>query len=131
MTGIVPDDVSYTPTDFVTATDRVRTARTKILANPVSAEAHAALGERISQRLERKQATLSEVRRAIGLTQDQLAASLGISQGDVSKIEGRHNLYVTTLARFIAATGGHLRITAVYDDTEVDLDLPATQPVEH
>ena len=27
------------------------------------------------------------------------------------------------LARFIEATGGHLRIVAVYDDTEVDLAI--------
>jgi transcriptional regulator with XRE-family HTH domain len=62
-------------------------------------------------------------RQAVGLTQTQLAAELGIAQGDVSKIEHRDNLRLATLARFIEATGGHLRIVAVYDETEVDLAI--------
>jgi transcriptional regulator with XRE-family HTH domain len=63
------------------------------------------------------------VRRAIGLTQIQLAEELGIAQGGVSRIERRDNLRLATLARLIEATGGHLRIVAAYDDNEVDLAI--------
>ena len=33
------------------------------------------------------------------------------------------NLHLATLARFIEATGGRLRITAVYDDDEVEVGI--------
>jgi hypothetical protein len=45
-----------------------------------------------------------------------------MEQGDVSKLERRQNL-VAALTRFIEATGGRLRITAVYGDIEVELDI--------
>lgn len=59
-----------------------------------------------------------------------MAEALGMAQGDVSKLERRDNFHLATLARFIEATGGHLRISAIYGSTEVDLqvgDLLATE----
>ena len=68
--------------------------------------------------------TLAVIRKARGLTQQQLSAELGISQAEVSRIEHRTNVHIETLARFIAATGGQLRISAVYEDTEYPIGLP-------
>lgn len=109
--------------DFATSTSRVRSQRAKLLESQRASAAHVALGEQIAQRLDAKKATLGELRRALGLTQAQLAEMLDLGQGDVSRLERRRNLYLNTLARFVEATGGHLRITAVYGDTEVTLDL--------
>ena len=72
-------------------------------------------------RLAAKHATLAEVRRAVGLTQNQVAETLGMTQGDVSKLERRDNFHLATLCRFIEATGGRLRISATCGTTEVDL----------
>jgi DNA-binding XRE family transcriptional regulator len=105
-----------------TSTEQVRAARERLLRNPKAAAAHRALGE-IARRLGLKRATLSEVRRAVGLTQKQLAQTLDMERGDLSKLERRQNLHLATLTRFIEATGGRLRITAVYGDTEVALDI--------
>lgn len=104
-------------------TKRYKAARTKALKARRAKAAHSDLTHEIDAHVERKQATLAQVRQAVGLTQTQLAAELDIAQGDVSKIERRDNLRLATLARFIEATGGHLRIVAVYDDTEVDLAI--------
>jgi DNA-binding XRE family transcriptional regulator len=79
-------------------------------------------------RLGLRRATLSEVRRAVGLTQKQLAQTLGMERGDLAKLERRQNLHVATLTRFIEATGGRRRITAVYGDTEVALDINGVVP---
>ena len=79
-------------------------------------------------RLDLKRATLSEVRRAVGLTQKQLAQTLGMEKGDLSKLERHQNLHLATLTRFIEATGGRLRITAVYGDSEVALDINDVAP---
>jgi len=62
---------------------------------------------------------LEELRAARELTQVQLAEALSISQTAVSKLERRTDLYISTLARFIEAMGGHLEIRAVFPDGDV------------
>jgi transcriptional regulator with XRE-family HTH domain len=63
----------------------------------------------------------------VGLTQKQLAQTLGMERGELSKLERRQNLHLAT-TRFIEATGGRLRITAVYGDTEVALEINDVVP---
>jgi DNA-binding XRE family transcriptional regulator len=104
-------------------TKQYKAARAKALEERRANAAHSELTREIDSHIERKRATLAQVRQAVGLTQAQLAEELGIAQGDVSKIERRDNLRLATLARFIEATGGHLRFVAVYDDTEIDLAI--------
>jgi DNA-binding XRE family transcriptional regulator len=55
---------------------------------------------------------LAEVRRALQLSQDEIAQTLQIGQGSVAKIEKRADMYVSTLRRFIEAMGGELEIVA-------------------
>lgn len=62
--------------------------------------------------------TLRELRKAKKLSQDTVAKNLGIKQSDVSKIEHRVDVYVSTLRNFIRATGGELEIIAKYPDKQ-------------
>jgi DNA-binding transcriptional regulator YiaG len=55
---------------------------------------------------------LSEVRRALKLSQEEIGQALQINQGSVAKIEKRADMYVGTLRRFIEAMGGELEIVA-------------------
>ena len=59
---------------------------------------------------------LFELRRARELSQQDLAQVLGATQPEVSKIEHRTDLYVSTLRRYIEALGGQLEITARFPD---------------
>ncbi len=59
---------------------------------------------------------LAELRKARELTQATLAKTMGIAQGDVSKIENRADVYVSTLRSFINAMNGDLEITARFPD---------------
>jgi DNA-binding Xre family transcriptional regulator len=59
---------------------------------------------------------LADLRRSRHVTQVQLAEELGISQGNVSRLEGRSDVYLSTLRSYVQALGGHLEVAAVFDD---------------
>ena len=55
---------------------------------------------------------LAEIRRDAGLTQEELAGILGITQPSLSKLEGQEDMQISTLRRLIEALGGRLEIIA-------------------
>ena len=59
---------------------------------------------------------LNELRRARALTQETLAAAMDTTQGEISKIEQRTDVYVSTLRNYISAMGGELDIVARFKD---------------
>jgi DNA-binding XRE family transcriptional regulator len=67
--------------------------------------------EKIEKRA-RELATLKDLRRAVQRTQEELAASLGVGQDTVSRIERRSDLLLSTLRRYIEAMGGKLELVA-------------------
>ncbi len=62
---------------------------------------------------------LADLRQARHVTQVQLAEQLGISQGNVSRLEGRSDVYLSTLRSYVEALGGHLEIAAVFGEERV------------
>lgn len=64
---------------------------------------------------------LAELREQMGKTQSQLAEVLEMTQANVSRIERSDNLYLSTLADYVDALGGHIEINAVFDDNVVSL----------
>lgn len=67
--------------------------------------------------------TLAELRNSRDVTQIELAAQLGITQGNVSRIEGRSEIYLSTLRSYIEALGGHMEITAVFNDDRIPVAI--------
>jgi transcriptional regulator with XRE-family HTH domain len=59
---------------------------------------------------------LQGLRRARRLSQETLAEALNATQPEVSKIERRADLYISTLRRYIEAMGGALDIIARFPD---------------
>jgi transcriptional regulator with XRE-family HTH domain len=55
---------------------------------------------------------LAEIRKNVGLTQEDLAAELGIKQPTLSKLESQDDMQVSTLQRLIRALGGELELIA-------------------
>jgi DNA-binding transcriptional regulator YiaG len=64
---------------------------------------------------------LDELRRLVGLTQEELAGRLGTNQPSVSKLERRDDMYLSTLHDVVAAMGGSLEIYARFPDRFVRL----------
>lgn len=59
---------------------------------------------------------LPEMRKAIGLTQQDLAARLVTGQGSVSKLEHAADMYLSTLRKYVEALGGELHLVASFPE---------------
>lgn len=60
--------------------------------------------------LREEYASLRELRRALGINQENVAKALGINQENVSRMEDRHDILLSTLVRAIEALGGKLEL---------------------
>jgi len=74
---------------------------------------------------------LPELRRQAGLTQEQVAERLGVSQSWVSQMENQTDIQLSTIVAYVAALGGTLRLVAALPGArDVDLRLaPQTQDI--
>lgn len=69
---------------------------------------------------------LGELRNQTGMTQVQLANSLGISQARVSAMEcgDVDALTIASIRSYVDALGGTVQLVASVDDTDIPLELP-------
>ena len=67
-----------------------------------------------AQELIEEELTLRDLRQAQHLTQERMAELLGVEQENVSRIERRADLLLSTLASYVAAMGGKLRLIAEF-----------------
>lgn len=69
---------------------------------------------------------LQQIRKGLDLTQEEIAETMAITQSRVSKIERGDidHVELATLRGYVAALGGHLRMTADFDGGEVQIALP-------
>jgi DNA-binding XRE family transcriptional regulator len=64
---------------------------------------------------------LAELREKLDATQTEMAAFMGTTQANVSRIERAENVYLSTLADYVGALGGQLEINAVFEDRVIPL----------
>ena len=69
-----------------------------------------------AQDLIEEELTLRALRQAHHLTQERMAELLGVEQENISRLERRSNLLLSTLASYIEAMGGKLRLIAEFPD---------------
>jgi DNA-binding XRE family transcriptional regulator len=69
---------------------------------------------------------LHQLRNARQMTQTRLAEVLEMDQGNISKLEKRTDMYISTLRSYVEAMGGALEIRAVFPDGDVKIDLLST-----
>ena len=77
----------------------------------------AALPETRQQRVEARAmelATLKDLRQAVQQTQEQLAATLGVRQDTISRLEKRSDMLLSTLRHYIESMGGKLELVAQF-----------------
>jgi DNA-binding transcriptional regulator YiaG len=91
------------------------------LRGKMSPESLARVDARVKRTLELM--TLHELRRTQRMNQATLAKSLGSSQSEVSKIENRGDMKISTLGEYVTALGGTLEMRAVFPGKTVELVL--------
>ena len=69
---------------------------------------------------------LSQIRAQRKLTQADIARVLETSQANVSRVERQDDLYLSTLRHYVEALGGTLKVSAIFDDGEVEIGVGVT-----
>ncbi|MBK4999598.1 XRE family transcriptional regulator [Pseudomonas sp. S31] len=79
--------------------------------NSLPAELRAAAEER-GRELIREEMTLQALRKQLELTQEGMAQRLDIRQANISKVEKRTDMLISTLRGYVEAMGGTLELVA-------------------
>ena len=84
---------------------------------------------RIEQREQAIEAelTISQLREALGATQESVAERMNVTQSNVSYFERNPNIFLRSLASYVEALGGRLEVRAVFPDQVVTLAVSSTQ----
>lgn len=100
----------------------------KALRQKMSIAAQKKAAEKTRQMLE--ELPLQELRQARHMSQERLAQILNTKQANISRIERRTDMYISTLRSYIEAMGGELDIIAKFPDGEIHVnqfcDIPKT-----
>ena len=65
----------------------------------------------------------AEIRKAADLTQTDVAEAMGISQSDISRLERRGDMMLSTLASYLLRVGERPRVVVTVNGEDVELDL--------
>jgi len=67
--------------------------------------------------------SLAAIRRAANLNQVALATQMGVAQSEISRIENRHDLLLSTLTSYLASAGQNPRVVVTVNGHDIELDL--------
>lgn len=66
-----------------------------------------------------REISLKQLRKALRVTQVELAGTLRVNQAAISKMERQYDMYLSTLRRVLEAMGARLKIIAEFPDGEI------------
>lgn len=92
----------------------IRRAKVPPEEEPALAESVRALRDAIA---------LAQLRQVKGVTQVQLAERMRTTQGSVSAMEHREDVYLSSLRDYVAALGGELELAAVFGGERIPISL--------
>ena len=118
---------TLTDTEWEHTRGALRRHQAAVNTNPAATAAF----NRTTARIEQRTRALRELRKARSLTQAEIGKLLGMDQSEVSRLEQRTDLLLSTLKRYVAATGGELHLVVTYPDTtplDVELSDPRHEP---
>lgn len=112
-------------------TTKFNVLRDELFANhPELAAGHQDRVRQLEEEGARYRRNLADLRRARAKTQVEVARILKIEQPQISRLEKRSDTYLSTLADYVEALGGRLKLVAVFDDEECEFRLADLAPEE-
>lgn len=101
-----------------------------VLKNKMSPKAQETIKEQITNMI--TEMPLQDLRQAKHMSQERLAEILDTKQANISRIERRTDMYISTLRSYIEAMGGELDIIAKFPEGGVHIsqfrDIEAANP---
>jgi transcriptional regulator with XRE-family HTH domain len=91
------------------------------LVSKMPPEAQAEVKRRVKETIARM--ALDELREARHMTQTRMAELLGTKQGNISALEKRADMYLSTLRSYVEAMGGKLELRAIFPEGAVDINM--------
>ena len=91
----------------------------RVVSRPGAVERLAALREETLAEI-----GLYELRKALDLSQNDIAAQLGISQSAISQLERAEDIKLSTLRQYLAQLGARLQLIAVFEDEDEERSIP-------
>jgi len=61
---------------------------------------------------------LADLRKELGITQEMIARHQGVKQVNISNLEKRHDMLLSTLQKYVNSLGGKLEIRIQFPNTE-------------
>lgn len=92
----------------------------KLLREKMSQKARDASAIKTEKML-KEMMVLKELRNAMHLSQKKLASILSVDQANISQIENRTDMFISTLRGYITGMGGELDIIARFPEGEVHI----------
>ena len=89
------------------------------LKNAMSVQSQKRVQKKLTQL--HQEMALAEVRKAMSLTQTDLAEMLHIKQAAIARLENRTDMYISSLRKYIVAMGGELDIIARFLEGDVHI----------
>lgn len=87
---------------------------------PLKAQKQAQVkAKKLLREIDAQEMALGELRHAKELSQEDLAKFLHVEQPQVSRLEKRTDMYISTLRKYIEAVGGHMEIVASFPEGDV------------
>jgi hypothetical protein len=74
---------------------------------------------KLYERLMEAQEKIAQARYARGVTDELVLGALDAAEAGISDAERREDLYVSSLAAYVEALGGHVEVSAVFDDDRI------------
>lgn len=79
--------------------------------------------EKRAKQLIDEEMTLRDLRKTRAITQASLARELGVAQKQISELENRTDMHISTLRRQIKAMGGELKLVAKFPGKKKPITL--------
>ncbi|MEU4161164.1 helix-turn-helix transcriptional regulator [Actinoplanes sp. NPDC026670] len=110
------------PTTFV-GTEAAQERIARLRSRPGAAEHVAEIRAEMAEADRIYAENLAAVRKAADLTQVELARAMGVAQSEISRIESRPDMLLSTLASYLAAAGDRPRVVVTIDGIDIEVDL--------